>query len=468
MKAQQMIVYVLSAAGALALPLGSAQANCADGAEPAYWVAPMDPDFRRDAPGKSPMGMDLVPYCESSASGQADVQIDPAVVQNLGVRTVKVAAQALAPRIEAVGQVVWDESRLQRIHPRAAGWIEQLGPKASGEEFSSGDLLYALYAPELHAAEAEYLASLGNRSLQQAAGQRLRALGYVEAQISALKRRGKPAGLHAVQATRDARVIALNVREGQYVSPGSELMRVGDPSRLWLIAQLTERDAAAVFMGQQASVTWPVLGDESVLARVTHIHPELDQRTRTQRVRLELDDPQPTIRPGMFAHVVLHGPVGPKRPVVPEQAVIRSPDGDRVLRALGGGAFDVVAVTRGHTAAGQTQILQGLEPGDEIVVAGQFLLDSEANISAETLRFRARPASERMTEGRVVGFDRERRFITLDHAYIEAIDMPAMVMSFDVAAGVDMQALQIDQRVLFMADKPEAADYRIIHLEIQP
>lgn len=454
----------------LAQPVLAAGQACSDGSEPAYWVAPMDPDFRRDAPGKSPMGMDLVPYCEAAQDSGADVSISASVVQNLGVKTASVEMREFGPSIIAVGQVGWDESRLQQITARAAGWVEELGVQASGESVAPGDLLYALYSPELYAAEAEFLAASGQPLLRQSAAQRLRALGYEPEQINALKRRGQASDRRRVMAKSNARAVQLNVRSGQYVTPSMPLMTLGDLSRVWVIAQLPERDANRVFMGQEAEIELPALAGESLRASVVLIHPELDAKTRNLRVRLQLENPDQLIKPGMFASVNFQAEAAADGLSVPSQAIIRTASGDRVIRALGEGRFDVVPVQIGEVAQGYTQITRGLAAGDEVVVSGQFLLDSEANISAEMLRMRSdsQAATGKLTQGRVVGLDRQRRFITLDHDYIEAIAMPAMVMSFDLAPQVELADIQPGDSVLFAADKPDGGDYRITQLEAQP
>lgn len=452
-----------------AQPLPAAAQECSDGSEPAYWVAPMDPDFRRDAPGKSPMGMDLVPHCEHARDNGADVSINPTVVQNLGVKTAVVKKREFGQPILAVGQVGWDESRLQKVTARAAGWIEELGVHATGDRVDQDGLLYALYSPELYAAEAEFLAAAGQPLLRQAADQRLRALGYEPEQLEALTRSGQASERRRVRAKSDARVKQLNVRSGQYVTPSMPLMTLGDLSRVWVIAQLPERDTNRVFMGQQAEIKLPALAGESRHASVVHIHPELDAKTRNVRVRLQLDNPDRLIKPGMFASVnfQLKAASGLS---VPSQAIIRTASGDRVIRALGEGHFDVVPVKIGDTAQAYTQITRGLAEGDEVVISGQFLLDSEANISAEMLRMRSEPqaATGKLTQGRVVGLDRQRRFITLDHDDIESLAMPAMVMSFDLAPQIELEDIQPGDSVLFSADKLAGGDYRITQLEAQP
>ena len=157
-----------------------------------YWVAPMDPDYRRDEPGQSPMGMDLVPVYadEANAADPAIVTIDPTVINNLGVRTATTERGPLARRVETVGYVGYDEDTLQHIHSRVDGWIEALAIKAAGDPVTTGQLLYQLYSPTLVNAQQEYLAALngGNRTLINASRERLASLGVTETEIGRLDR----------------------------------------------------------------------------------------------------------------------------------------------------------------------------------------------------------------------------------------------------------------------------------------
>ncbi|MGJ8669775.1 MAG: efflux RND transporter periplasmic adaptor subunit [Oceanococcus sp.] len=442
---------------------------CDDGSAALYWVAPMDSDFRQDGPGKSPMGMDLIPYCESRDSGGADVSISSTLEQNLGVRTAAVKYERLSHHLRAVGNIAWNESRVRAVHARADGWVEQLGVSSTGDQVAEGQMLYQLFSPKLFTAESEFLAAAGNRMLRASAEQRLRALGYEPAQIKALERSGQASERMQKRAVEAARVQALAVRRGQYVTPGSLLLTLADPKQVWLIAQLPEREASLVQHGQKARVSVTSLPGRYWDAVVTHIHPELDERTRTQRLRLELSNDDEALRPGMYAEAKIELLAPEPALLVPNDALIRRGADVRVIRRNTAGEFDVLPVLMGASAGDWTAVSGPIIQGDELVVSGQFLLDSEANIDAEILRLRA-PSTEQasMTRGTVRALDRERRFITLEHEYIVAIDMPAMTMSFDIADDVDLQGITPGQMVHFLADAPANADYRVTHIEVMP
>ena len=371
--------------------LSSVDGPCADGAQPLHWAAPMDPNYQRSGPGKSPMGMDLVPVCAESGSAGADVSIDPRVVQNLGVRTAAVERRDLARTITAVGTVAYDETSFQMIHARAEGWLEGVSVESAGATVSAGQRLYALFSPKLMAAEQEYLSALGagRRALEQAAGERLAALGYSSAQIQALRRRGSPAEQLVRKAEADGVVTMLGVRDGQFVSPGTHIMTVASLTSVWVVVDVLERDAAAIEKGAPASVRVEAWPGRVWQGRVEHIYPSLDPLTRSLKVRLVFDNADGALRPNMFARAAIESDTRQQALSVPLAALIRSGQDTRVVRRVGPGQFDVVAVQTGLRAGPYIQVVKGLQASDEVVVSGQFLLDSEANLDAETLRLRA-------------------------------------------------------------------------------
>ncbi len=441
---------------------------CPDGGQPAYWVAPMDASYRRDQPGKSPMGMDLVPYCESAADTAA-VSISPAIAQNLGVRTAPVSREVLGQTIRAVGTVGWNEQTLLHLHTRAEGWIEELGVATAGDTVAAGDLVYSLYSPKLYAAEADYLASGGNRPLREAAARRLISLGYSSEQVGALGKRAQPTERMTTKAPADLTVVELGVRAGEFVTPGSMIMVLADPTQVWLTVQVAERDAARVQPGMKAQArvaAWPDRQWEGV---VDQVYPELDPTTRTLRVRLKFANPDQALKPNMYAAALIE--TGRTEPalVIPANAVIRGGQGTRVVKALGAGRFDVVAVKIGHIQDDKAQVLDGLSVGDRVVSAGQFLLDSEANVDAEALRLSASPAPAGMAEATVLDVDAASRNILLEHGDFSPLgargmQMPAMTMGFGVAESVDLEGLEPGQKVHVVVENPGPGIYTVREL----
>ena len=357
-----------------------------------YWVAPMDANFRRDEPGKSPMGMDLVPvYADELDSQPGTVKIDPTVVNNLGVRTAKAERGELSRHIDTVGYVQFDEDTLHHVHTRVDGWIEKLATKATGDPVEKGQLLFELYSPTLVNAKQEFLAALrsNNTVLLQASHERLMALGVTETQIAQLEKDRTAGQRVRVYAETDGVVAHLAVREGIFVTPANEVMSIAELDKVWVLAEVFEREAAWVRPGQMAMVELDYLPGKMWHGTVDYVYPELDPKTRTLTVRIRFDNEDEMLRPNMFARVTIHaedtGPVVH----VPREAVIRGGNIDRVVAVLGEGRFRSRPVTLGIESGDRVAIRSGLEAGEEIVVSGQFLIDSESNIEAALARMDA-------------------------------------------------------------------------------
>ncbi|MEJ2172264.1 MAG: efflux RND transporter periplasmic adaptor subunit [Woeseiaceae bacterium] len=352
-----------------------------------YWVAPMDPDYRRDAPGKSPMGMDLVPVYATD-SGPGVVSIDPLIVSNLGVRTDVAQSGILQRQIETVGYVGYDEDTLQHIHTRVDGWLEQLSVTATGDAVERGQVLFELYSPTLVNAQEEYLAALQSRNtaLHEASRERLAALGMTTAEIERLNKQRKVEQRVRVYAERDGVVAHLGVREGIYVTPATNVMSVADLDRVWILAEVFERQAAWVKPGHEAVVELDYLPGKLLYGTVDYVYPELDPQTRTLKVRLRFDNETDELRPNMFARVTIRGDDTGEVVHVPREALIRGGTVDRVVMALGDGHFRAQPVEIGIESGGRVAISSGVSAGDRIVTSGQFLIDSESNIEAALSR----------------------------------------------------------------------------------
>ena len=355
-----------------------------------YWVAPMDKNYRRDKPGKSPMGMDLVPVYADEAPPEDDdvVSIDPAVVQNLGIRTAAAERGALQRRIETVGYVEYDENTMQHIHTRVEGWIESLGVQAAGDPVAKGQLLFEIYSPTLVNAQREYLAAKtqGNRELQAASLERLVALGMPATAIDELTRSGKPQQRIRIPSAADGVTTHLGVREGIYVTPATHVLSLADLNRVWVLAEVFERQAAWVAPGQRAEVELEHRPGERWHGSVDYIYPELDPQTRTLKVRIAFANPVYTLRPNMFARITLFGDDSAPVVHIPRQALIRGGAYDRVAIALGSGRFRAVRVVAGIEAGDRVEVREGLDAGQLVVTSGQFLIDSESNLATALAR----------------------------------------------------------------------------------
>ena len=465
----------------------------------AYWVAPMDPNYRRDEPGKSPMGMDLIPVYEDgeNAGGEPALTIDPAVVNNIGVKTQTVTREELARDIDTVGAIVINEEARSDIHVRAEGWVEKLHVEAVGEKVDAGDVLFEIYAPALVAAQSEFIQALkiGRAPLIAAASERLTALGMNADQIAELKRTQKPMRRVAVKAPQSGVVTMLNAREGMFLKPGDMAMRLADLSDVWIIADVFDTEAAWVTVDDNAVMTLPAFPGESWEGTVDYVYPTAEMMTRTVQVRLRFPNPGDRLRPNMFANVMIGAE--PKEDVltVPQSAVIRSSKGDRVILALGEGRFRPAEIKTGMESGGKVEVLGGLADGERVVVERQFLIDSEASLTPGLLRM-ASPENEEdakmdmdgmsmpemdmpaegmnqmeadavSAEGRVVSVDMDANSVTIDHKPVPEIGWPAMVMAFKAPSEIDLMSVKAGEPVRFAFRETETG-YELDMIESMP
>jgi Cu(I)/Ag(I) efflux system membrane fusion protein len=366
-----------------------------DAGEILYWVAPMDANFRRDKPGKSPMGMNLVPvYADAGGSNGSSVKIAPEVVQNLGIRTATAERSRLWRSIDTVGYVDYDESKVSHIHLRTEGWIEHLVAHSEGERVRKGEKLLELYSPDLVNAQDEFVQALvsGNKSLIRASRERLIALGVPADQVRRLEKTRKVEQNISIYSPQDGVVSKLMVRHGMYVTPKNQVMSLADLSSIWLLAEIFESQADWVKVGLTAEVTLAFLPGRTWEGQVEYIYPSLDPKTRTLKARLRFDNPDEALKPNMYANVRIYG--GPKEDVIviPVEALIRTGRESRVVIALGEGRFASRTVTAGIESGDWVEILAGIEPGDEVVTSGQFLIDSEASLKASMTRMQGTAA----------------------------------------------------------------------------
>jgi Cu(I)/Ag(I) efflux system membrane fusion protein len=428
----------------------------------------MDPNFRRDKPGKSPMGMDLVPvYADSVVDGDA-VSISPAVENNLGVRTEKAKTRPLWRRIEATGYVGFDETRISHINTRVSGWIVHLQVNAEGERVATGDLLFELYSPELVNAQKEYLQAVrhGDTRLLAGAEEKLRALGMIPTEIKAIARRGSASENIKIVAPQDGIVASLGVREGMYIQPNTTIMSLAGLSSVWLQAEVFESQADWVAAGQAAEARLEYMPGTEFTGQVDYVYPVLDPVTRTLRVRLRFDNPDERLKPNMYARVSIYGRLKPNALSIPREALIPAPGRDRVVVALGDGKFQVREVLTGLESGSYVEILAGIEEGDEIVTSAQFLIDSEASLAGSIKRLEAMdamPEEEQMVtvfaSGRVDEIDTQQRRVRISHGPIDALGWPSMTMVFDVQPSVNLGSIEVGQGIRFALEQEHAGEY---------
>jgi Cu(I)/Ag(I) efflux system membrane fusion protein len=349
-----------------------------------YWYDPMVPQQHFDKPGLSPMGMQMVPKYADEGAAKDVVRIDPATVQNLGVRTAPVERRVLASAIRVPGTITWDLRQAITISARTDAVVSKLDVRAPYTVVKAGEPLAQLLAPQWSSALAEYGAlqqaqSADAKALRAAARQRLQVLGLTPADIQAAHRgSGTAITLHAPQA---GVVTTLDVREGQRVNAGQTLMTVNGLSTVWIEAALPQAAAGTVRSGTPVTVTVDALPGRSFHGAVETLLPDVDAMTRTQRARIVLANADGALSPGMFATVQLNPTPDAAVPVVPDDALIATGTHTRVILAEGDGHFRAVSVRTGRAAGGYTEILDGLSGGEKVVVSGQFLIDSEASLS---------------------------------------------------------------------------------------
>jgi Cu(I)/Ag(I) efflux system membrane fusion protein len=361
---------------------GGAPTAANSDAKPIYYRHPHDPNRTSKVPMKDEMGMDYVPVFADAAG--PEVRISPAVVNNLGVKTEAAVLGALPRRAETVGYVSFDERKVQQVRPRAEGWVEGLAVRTMGETVRAGQVLFTLYSPMLESAQQEYLDALqvGNRDLVDASKDRLRALGLDAGTASRIAKSGRASGRVAYTAPISGVVTELELKEGSMVTPEMVAMTITQLGSLWVIAEVPEAQAGWIAAGTAAEMRFPSLPGERVAGHVDYVYPELDMETRTLKARIVLDGPPTAVRPNMLASVSLVGTAGPEVVNIPRSALIRSGTEDRVVVALGDGRFAPRRVVAGAESGERVAIREGLAAGENVVVAGQFLLDSEANLRA--------------------------------------------------------------------------------------
>ena len=455
--------------------------------EPLYWVAPMDKNYRRDKPGLSPMGMELVPVYKNAQGNENEVAISAAVENNLGVKIAPAELEQLKVPIKTVGTIAYDESQILNIHSRVDGWIETLNIAAKGDKVTKGQVLFELYSPTLVNAQKEHLSTLktDNNRLISGSKSRLMAFGLTEKQVDNLTVRRKVGQTVQFIAERDGVVIDLNVREGMFIQPGVEVMSVGSLSSVWVIGEIFERQAHLVKHGQDVGITLRALPNQAFGGMVNYVYPELNSDSRSLLVRVRVANPDLELKPNMLASLNISTGLLEPSITVPSSALIKTANNTRVVKALGEGRFSSQTVIPGvegfreSLASGpngadqrRVQVLQGLSEGDLVVTSAQFLIDSESNIDAELTRLEsgkessgeshtsANHSADTVTAtGEVIAV--MDGMLTLNHEPIPEWDWPVMKMDFVVAENVDLTLLKPGQTITFDIEKTGDWDFVI-------
>ncbi len=362
-----------------------------------YWRAPMNPKEIYNHPGKSNMGMDLVPVYADNSGESGVVSIDPVIQQNMNVKTAEVKNGELHADVLTNGVLQPDEQKEYVATTKIAGWIEKLYINYTGQKVRKGDKLVKIYSPELVAAQQEYLTALAydkamknteaKSNLLANAVRKLELLDVSVSEIKKLKQTQKVNKYIILTAPFDGTVLSKNIDEGAKINRGTPLLKIADLSNLWILADVYEYELDKIALGQKTKVTFDYLPGKVYEGKISFIHPTLDTKTRTIKVRIDLPNRNGNLKPGMFANVDIKGKSQGIYPLVPEQAILRSGKQNTVIIALGGGKFKPAEVELGAYSNGYYQILQGVSAGTKIVTSAQFLIDSESNLRASLSLF---------------------------------------------------------------------------------
>lgn len=374
--------------------------------KPLFYRNPMNPAITSPVPAKDEMGMDYVPvYPEGSAGSGAPagtVKIDATMVQDIGVRTTAVERSTLSRQIRTIGRVAYDEERIARLHPKYDGWVEKLFVDKTGELVTKGSVLLSIYSPQIVATQEEYLLALnsaeklkdspfadvreGAESLLRSTKERLQLLDVPERQINQLKAERKVMKGVRLHSPFNGIVMNIGAREGERITPETELFMITDLSRVWVIVDIYEDDMPWVRKGDTANMQVAGIPGRAFTGKVTYIYPYLEAKTRTLKIRLEFDNRDLALKPDMFANIDIQANKQVDALVVPSEAIVRTGTQEQVFIQRAPGQFEPRSVTVGVSANGQTQIVSGLKDGEIVVTSSQFLLDSESKLKEATAK----------------------------------------------------------------------------------
>ncbi len=382
-----------------------------------YWRAPMNPKEIYDHPGKSNMGMDLVPVYADASGESGVVSINPVIQQDMNVKIATVKKGTLNAKVFTNGILQPDEQKEYVATTKIGGWIDKLYINYTGQKVRKGDKLIKIYSPELVAAQEEYLTALAYDNAMKTTGaktnlirnavRKLELLDVSDAEIQRLKETKKVRKYIVLTAPFDGTVLYKGVDEGAKINRGMSLLKIADLRNLWILADVYEYELPKISLGDKAKVTFDYLPGKSYDGKISFIYPVLDNKTRTIKVRIDLPNPKGELKPGMYAAVDIKGKNLGTYPLVPEQAVLRSGRQNTVIIALGDGKFKPAQIELGAYANGYYQVLSGLQAGTKIVTSSQFLIDSESNLRAALSGFSGADTTKKMSDEEMKNMKKE-------------------------------------------------------------
>ncbi|MEQ3658266.1 MAG: efflux RND transporter periplasmic adaptor subunit [Glaciecola sp.] len=465
-----VIYFALTSTASHEIDTAASQTN-----EILYWVAPMDPNFQRDEPGKSPMGMDLVPVYANEQTSPGLIKVSPVTVQNLGVKTATVAKKVPSDTLKLFGEVRYANDNIVHIHPRVAGWVEKLTVRSKGDYIEKGEALYSLYSPSLVNAQEEYLLGLkqGNKALTQAARSRLISLNAPESLIEKINKDRKIKRAITYFAPQSGYLSELNIQEGFYVTPSTTMLAIANMDSIWVLVDIFANDINKVTLGSEVRIESPFANGLHFTSNIEYIYPSISTDTRTQKARIKLDNPEHILKPGMYLDVVVNtNHTNENILTIPKPAVIRTGLNDRVVLSLGEGRFKSVEIKLGRVYDNDYEVLAGLDEGDLIVTSAQFLLDSESSISSDLKRMEKTSSEAQVsspddmnvsswTQATVNEVLVSERIVNLSHGPLLEFEMMGMTMNFTVADDIDISQFQVDQEVHVEIVKSSTGMYQV-------
>ena len=363
-----------------------------------YWRAPMDPNYISDKPGKSPMGMDLVPVYEDEESVVTGIRVDPNFLQNFAVRTALVEKGAIPVEIRTIGILGYNEKNITSVSTKFEGWIEKARVNYIGETVRRGQVLFEVYSPQLVTTQQEYLATLDYlerlssgahpdaveraRALLEAARQRLRYWDITDEQITQLSKSGKARRTLQIVSPVSGIVVEKMSEslEGMKLAPGINVYKIADLSTVWANIELFESQIQYLRLGLRARIQVEAFPTRRWTGRIIYIAPSMNPETRTLRASIEMPNPGWNLRPEMYADVKLEVPTLSSAIRVPEEAILHSGERSVVIVEKGKGVFEPREVELGAAGGGYRQVRRGLQPSEVVVTSSQFLIDSESNL----------------------------------------------------------------------------------------
>ncbi len=368
-----------------------------------YYVDPMNPTNKSDHPGKAPCGMDMVPVYEEELSAEnlppGTIKLSPEKQQLIGVQFGEAAEMPLVKTIRAVGRATYDETKLCHVHTKFAGWLENVQVDFVGQLVKKNQPLFNIYSPDLVATQQELLIAKKSRdyleksqiegvasqavSLYNATRERLKLWDISDAQVKQIEKQGTPLRSITIYAPMGGFVLARKAYPGHQITPELELYTLADLSNMWIIAEIYEYEIPFIHLGQKAAVFFPSFPGKTFAGKITYISPDMDPKTRTLKVRVELPNADYKIKPDMFANVELSVEYGNKLSI-PQEAVLDSGASQTVFVAREGGYFEPRPVTLGPKVDNRYIVMAGLQRGEQVVTSANFLIDSESQLKSAT------------------------------------------------------------------------------------